>query len=61
MRLAQDESKDGDHRYEVDGYTFVVAQDLQQLAGDITIDGSLIGIKIQSELNPKDNPGCCSH
>lgn len=61
MRLAQDEPKEDDHRFEVDGYNFIVAQDLKELTGDITIDASFLGIKVLSQLNPKDSSGCCSH
>lgn len=60
MRLAQDEPKDGDQRYEVDGYSFIMAQDVQSHAGNITIDGSIIGIKVKSDLAPNGAKGCCS-
>ncbi len=59
MRLAQDEPKEEDQKFEVDGYRFVVEQELKQLAGDITIDASFLGLKILSQL--KDSQGCCSH
>lgn len=61
MRLAQDEPKDDDQRFDIDGYKFLVAQDLKDLAGDITIDASILGIKILSQLSTKDSGGCCSH
>lgn len=61
MRLAQDEPKEDDQRFEVDGYRFIVAQDLKDLAGDITIDASFLGMKILSNLGTKDSGGCCSN
>jgi hypothetical protein len=61
LRLAQDEPKEDDQRFEVDGYNFIVAQDIKQLAGDITIDASFLGVKVLSQLGPKDPQGCCSH
>ena len=61
MRLAQDEPKEDDQRFEVDGYKFIVAQDVKDLAGDITIDASFLGLKVLSDLSTKGSGGCCSH
>ncbi|HPW69149.1 MAG: hypothetical protein WDA72_07825 [Desulfomonilia bacterium] len=44
----------------MDGFTFVVAADVRELAGDIIIDGSFLGLRVISRLNPQGLSNSCS-
>lgn len=38
LRLVLDEKKDGDHSHEVDGLTYLIAQDLAEQSGPVKVD-----------------------
>jgi hypothetical protein len=59
--LALDEPKAGDHIFEADGFTFVMSRDVRELTGEaITIDGSYMGMRILSRLDPDGSSRHCS-
>ena len=60
LRLTLDESTENDRIYRVNGFTFMIDPELEGMTGDITIDKTLWGLYISSELKPGGMSDSCS-
>jgi len=60
--MALDEPKDNDSVFDIDGFQYIVNNDLLEKAKPIKIDFQQIGFKIDSSLNfgPADGCAGCS-
>jgi iron-sulfur cluster assembly protein len=59
LRLVLDEKKDGDEEFEIGGLTYLIAKDLSEKSGKVTVDfvdnGWQQGFSLESE-NPMGDP-----
>ncbi len=58
--MALDEPKLNDEIHKVEGFTFVVDKDVVRLVGDVTIDVSVWGIELYSDLDRRTSKSSCS-
>jgi len=62
LALSLDEERDGDDKYEFDGYTYLVAKELAADTGDLTLDYVDDGIRkglVVGSANPlPEDAGC---
>lgn len=60
MAMALDEPRDTDKVYEVDGFTYVVDQDLLEKAKPIKVDFAITGFKLDCAIDFGSSASGCS-
>ncbi len=56
MAMALDESKDTDHIFDIDGFTYIIDKEFMEKAKPIKIDFSQMGFKLDCSID--FGPGC---